>query len=51
MHIESTRLLEDNALNVEFDVDRRLDLQSTSLDWNDSSKIEKAITIDKDNKN
>ncbi len=32
MHIRPTRLLKDDALNAEFDVDERLCIKLTSLD-------------------
>lgn len=50
MHIEPIRLLEDNAPIAKFDTDKKLYLDSTSLDEDDSIEIEEAITMDKDNK-
>lgn len=47
-HIRLTRLLKNGAPNAEFDVEKKLWLGSTSLDWDERSKIEKAITTDKD---
>ena len=48
MYIGPTRLLEDGAPNAKFDVDGKLRLRSTSLDWDDSAKIEEAITTNED---
>lgn len=41
--------MKNDILNAEFDVDERLYLESTGLDWDDSVKIEKVISSDKDN--
>lgn len=50
MHIESTRLLENGAFNLKFNKNRRLHIGFTSLDWNDSIKIEETIIMDKNDK-
>lgn len=50
MHIRAIKLLEDGALNAKFDVDGRLHPRSTSLDQDNNTKIKKAITINKNNK-
>ncbi len=49
MHIRPTRLLEDSAPNAKFDANGKLRTVSTSLDGDDSAKIQKAIAVDKDN--
>ena len=51
MHIGPTRFLEDGVPNAKFDANKRLRLDSTNLDWDDSAKIEETIVADKDNKN
>lgn len=50
MHIGPIELLENSALNAKFSANRRFHIGSTSLDWDDSTKIKKVITIDKDDK-
>ncbi len=47
-HIGLTRLLKNSAFHAEFDAEGRLCPESTSLDWNERSKIERAIAADKD---
>lgn len=50
INIGPIRLLENSAFNAKFEVDKRLHAGSTGLDWDNSAKIEEAITADKDNK-
>ena len=50
MHIELTRFLENNTPNAKFDINRRLRLGSTGLEWNDSAKIREIIIVNKDDK-
>lgn len=47
MHIELTKLSEDGAFNAKFDVDRKLCIGSTGLDWDNSTKIKEVIATDK----
>lgn len=46
IYIWPIRLLENRAPNIEFDADRRLYPRSTGLAWDNSGKIEEAITTD-----
>lgn len=50
MYIRLTRLLEDSALNAEFDVKERLCQRCIGLDWDKSDEIKKAFVMDEDNK-
>lgn len=47
MHIGPTSLLKDGGPNAKFDADGRLRTGFTGLAWDDNAKIEKAITVDK----
>lgn len=49
-HINLTRLLKNNAPFIKFDMDERLCITFTSLNYDNSTKIKKTIAVDKDNK-
>lgn len=50
MHIESTRLLEDDVVITNYDSEERFFGGSQDLNWGDDKEIEKAMTDVKDNK-
>lgn len=51
MHIGLTRLWKNNTPNTKFDADEKLRSESTGLEWDDSTKIKKAILANKDDEN
>lgn len=50
IHIKPTRLLKNSIPNAKFNAGERFRSRSTGLDWDNSSKIEKAIVMDEDAK-
>lgn len=48
IYIGPTRLLENSVSNAKFGANKRFRTGSTSLDWDDSTKIEEIIAMDKD---
>lgn len=50
IHIGTTRLLEDGAPNIEFDVEGKFCPRSTNSDLDEKGKIERAIAANKDDK-
>ena len=50
MHIGPIRLLDNGTPNTKFDIYGRLCPGFTSLDWDDSAKIEEAIAANENNK-
>lgn len=50
IHIWLTRLLKNGVSKAKFDIDKRLYTGSTSLNWDDNTKIKKTIIMDNDDK-
>lgn len=50
MHIGLTKLFENDAPNIEFNIEERLRLRSIGLNWDEKGEIKRAIVVDKDNK-
>lgn len=51
IYIGSIRLLEDDAFNFEYNLDRISCGEYTGLELSDNAKVEKTMAVDNDNKN